>query len=266
MDPGRWQRIDALLSAALAQDEERRPGFLSRACQGDEELRKEVERLLKAHEHAVGFLETPPDAASAISTAPTSSQSGRNPPDETKRNPLGLKQLFEAALEREHADFGPSASSPDAFIGRVFSHYRLDEPLGSGGMGVVYRATDLKLGRVVAIKLLSRQLAADETAKARFLREARAASALDHPNIAVIHEVGEQDGELFIAMALYQGETLKQRLEKGALPLVEGLTVVGQLALGLEAAHRAGICEEDSWPSVKENMDSREPIGFGVGL
>ena len=111
MDPGRWQRIDALLTAALEQDEE---------------LRKEVERLLKAHQHAVAFLETPPDAASAISTAPTGSQSGRNPPPKTKRSPLG---------------FGPSASSPDAFIGRVLSHYRLDEPLGEGGMGVRFAPT-----------------------------------------------------------------------------------------------------------------------------
>src|SRR5258708_26775335 len=115
-----------------------------------------------------------------------------------------------------------------------------------GGMGVVYRATDLKLGRTVALKLLSPQMAADETAKARFLREARAASALDHPNIGVIHEVGEQDGELFIAMAFYEGESLKQRLDKGRLPLAEGLAGVRQLALRLEAAHQAGVVHRDS--------------------
>ncbi len=97
MDPGRWQRIDALLSAALAQDEERRPGFLSRACQGDEELRKEVERLLKAHEHAVGFLETPPDAASAISAAPTSSQLARSPQPWRRLPPWRAGQAEEAA-------------------------------------------------------------------------------------------------------------------------------------------------------------------------
>src|SRR6266849_3971693 len=115
----------------------------------------------------------------------------------------------------------PAASAKDAFIGRVLSHYRLEERLGAGGMGLLYRATDQKLGRAVAIKLLARQLVSDETAKARFIQEARAASALDHPNIANVHDIGEEEGELFIVMALYDGETLKQRLEKGRLPVVD---------------------------------------------
>src|SRR5215471_17682852 len=87
-----------------------------------------------------------------------------------------------AAPSVDETSLSPASARPDLFVGRVLSHYRLEEPLGAGGMGVVYKATDLKLGRAVAIKLLSRQLAADETAKARFVREARAASALDHPN------------------------------------------------------------------------------------
>jgi serine/threonine protein kinase/tetratricopeptide (TPR) repeat protein len=116
-------------------------------------------------------------------------------------------------------------------------------------MGVVYRATDLKLGRAVAIKLLSRQVATSEDAKARFLREARAASALDHPNIGTIYELGEQDGELFIAMALYEGESLKQRLQRGALPLQEAIDVFRQIASGLESAHRAGIVHRDVKPA-----------------
>src|SRR5262249_57544495 len=118
--------------------------------------------------------------------------------------------------------------------------YRLEERLGGGGMGLLYRATDLKLGRSVAIKLLARHLVSDETAKARFIREARSASALDHPNIATVHEIGEAEGELFIAMALYEGETLKQRLEEGRLGVKEALDVLRQVSLGLEAAHRAG--------------------------
>src|SRR5262245_52977971 len=116
-------------------------------------------------------------------------------------------------------------------------------------MGVLYRATDLKLGRAVAIKLLARHLVSDETAKARFVREARAASALDHPNIATIYEIGEEGGELFIAMALYEGETLKQRLEKGRLGVQEALELLRQVALGLEAAHRAGIVHRDIKPA-----------------
>src|SRR5262249_39685111 len=143
----------------------------------------------------------------------------------------------------------PASSSTDPLVGRGLSHYRLEERLGAGGMGLLYRATDLKLGRAVAIKLLARHLVSDETAKARFIREARAASALDHPNIATVYEIGEEQGELFIAMALYQGETLGQRLEKGRLGVKEALDVLRQVALGLEAAHRAGIVHRDIKPA-----------------
>lgn len=154
----------------------------------------------------------------------------------------------------------------DLFIGRVLSHYRLEDRLGAGGMGMVYRAIDLKLGRAVAIKLLTRQLANDEGAKARFLREARSASGLDHPNIGVIYEVGDHDGELFIAMALYEGETLKQRLEKGRLPLGEALDVLRQISLGLEAAHRAGIMHRDIKPAnvMMTGAGSVKILDFGL--
>ena len=142
-----------------------------------------------------------------------------------------------------------SAIAPDRFLGRVLSHYRLEEQLGTGAMGVLYRATDLKLGRSVAIKFLARHLVADETAKNRFAREARAASALDHPNIGAIHDIAEHDGELFIVMALYQGETLKQRLEKGPLAVDEAVGILRQMTLGLDAAHRAGIVHRDIKPA-----------------
>ncbi|HEX4804024.1 MAG TPA: protein kinase [Myxococcaceae bacterium] len=131
----------------------------------------------------------------------------------------------------------------------MLSHYRLEELLASGGMGVLYRATDLKLGRAVAIKLLAPHLVADEAAKVRFVHEARAASALDHPNIGTIYEIGEDQGELFIAMALYEGETLKQRLEKGRFAVDDALPILREVALGLEAAHRAGIIHRDIKPA-----------------
>ncbi len=99
-----------------------------------------------------------------------------------------------------------TANSVDPFIGRVFSHYRLEVRLGSGGMGLLYRATDLTLGRAVALKLLARHLVTNATAKERFVQEARAASALDHPNIATVHDIGEVEGELFIVMAYYEGD------------------------------------------------------------
>ena len=149
----------------------------------------------------------------------------------------------------EQWDATASALKTDPFVGRVFSHYRIEARLGSGGMGLVYRATDLKLGRAVAIKLLSRQLSTSEDAKARFLREARAASALDHPNIGALYEIGEEQGELFILMALYEGETLKQRLEKGRLSVDEAIAILRQVLLGLDAAHRAGIVHRDIKPA-----------------
>jgi len=144
---------------------------------------------------------------------------------------------------------GPRRVDVDSFGGRVLSHYRLENRLAAGRMGVLYRATDLKLGRSVAIKLLARHLASHEEAKARFVREARAASALDHPNIANIYEIGEEGGELFIAMALYEGETLQQRLESGRLSAAEAVSVLRQLLLGLEVAHGAGIIHRDIKPA-----------------
>src|SRR5215469_8238424 len=152
-------------------------------------------------------------------------------------------------MANSDTDLLPTAVTRDPLAGRILSHYRLEERLGAGGMGVLYRATDLKLGRTVAIKLLARHLVSDEAAKARFVREARAASALDHPNIATIHEIGEENGELFIAMSLYEGETLKQRLEKGRVAVDETLNILRQVLLGLEAAHSAGIVHRDIKPA-----------------
>jgi len=142
-----------------------------------------------------------------------------------------------------------TAVAGDPFVGLVLSHYRLEERLDAGGMGVVYRATDQKLGRSVAVKLLARHLASDQTAQARFVREARTASALDHPNIGTVHDIGERDGEIFIVMALYDGESLGRRLEKGRLPLDEALGILRQVLLGLEAAHGAGIVHRDIKPA-----------------
>ncbi len=105
----------------------------------------------------------------------------------------------------------PGAADP--LVGSVLSHYQIEAQVGRGGIGVVYRAKDIALGRSVAVKVLSRSFSTSDDARARFLREARAASALDHPNIAAVLEFGEHDGEQFIAMPLYEGETLKERLE-----------------------------------------------------
>ena len=103
-------------------------------------------------------------------------------------------------------------------IGKTISHYRILEKLGEGGMGVVYKAEDTKLGRTVALKFLPPELTRDDEAKKRFIQEAQAASALDHPNICNIHEIDEtNDGQMFIAMACYEGESLKAKIERGPL-------------------------------------------------
>lgn len=130
------------------------------------------------------------------------------------------------------------------------AHYELLEQLGAGGMGVVYRANDLKLGRVVALKFLHGDMTANPQARERFIREARAASAVDHPNICTIHAVEEgPDGRLFIAMPLYDGDTLATRIARGALPPPEARKIASAVASGLAKAHRLGIVHRDVKPA-----------------
>jgi serine/threonine protein kinase len=127
-------------------------------------------------------------------------------------------------------------------IGRVVSHYRILEHLGGGGMGVVYKAEDAKLHRVVALKFLAAELTKNASAKERFLHEARAASALDHPNICTIYEVDETlEGQLYLAMAYYDGETLEERIYRGPLPPAEAIGIAIQVARGLGRAHETGF-------------------------
>lgn len=135
-------------------------------------------------------------------------------------------------------------------IGQTISHYQITGKLGAGGMGVVYKALDLQLERVVALKFLPQEAAADEQDKERFLREARSASALDHPNIGVIHGVeAADDGRLFIVMGYYEGETLQQKLRNGSLQMREALRIATQVASGLAAAHARKIVHRDIKPS-----------------
>lgn len=134
-------------------------------------------------------------------------------------------------------------------IGRAVSHYRVLEEVGSGGMGIVYLAEDVRLNRKAALKFLPPAIARDPQAEGRLLREAQAASTLDHPNIATVYEIGEWEGQLFIAMAYYKGETLRRRIERGTMPIDEVATIAAQIADGLATAHAAGIVHRDLKPA-----------------
>ena len=134
--------------------------------------------------------------------------------------------------------------------GQTVSHYRVLEKLGGGGMGVVYKALDTHLDRHVAFKFLPPELTRDDDARERFVREAKAASALDHPNICTVYDIDSTpDGQLFIAMAYYEGQTIKRHLEQGLLPVDEALDIAIQIAKGLVRAHAAGIVHRDIKPA-----------------
>ena len=206
----RWQQIDRLFHSTLSCAPEKRAGFLSQACGDDEALRAEVESLLRAHAQDGSFLDLP---------------------------------AYEVA-----ADFLADAFG-GLFAGQQIGPYKIISPLAAGGMGEVYLAQDSRLGRKIALKLLPPDFAKDQHRVRRFAQEARAASALNHPNVCVIHEVGKtSDGRHFIAMELIDGITLRERISRGPLSLADAFTVAEQVAAALTVAHAAGVVHRDIKP------------------
>jgi eukaryotic-like serine/threonine-protein kinase len=214
MDPERWKLVDDLLQSALLLPEDRQEEFLQTACEGDATLLDEVRSLLTSHHRAANFLEKP-----AIDVAAQS---------------LAFNQTQEIA---------------DPLVGQIISHYRVLGNLGSGGMGVVYEAEDLRLGRHVAIKLLQESEPSISKLLLRFETEARAISSLNHPNICTLYEVEEYEKKPVIVMELLEGETLEKRMKAGNIPLNQLLQWAIEVADGLEAAHARGIIHRDIKPA-----------------
>jgi predicted ATPase/serine/threonine protein kinase len=212
----RWQEIERIYHAAREMDKSAREGFLAQACRGDEDLRREVESLLVQADQHDSFLESP-----AIEAAAELLLSDGWPLDP-------LNRVFEP--------------------GTMIAHYRLTKKLGGGGMGVVYEAQDTKLGRSVALKFLPERSSKDPVKLERFRREARAAAALNHPNICTIHEIGEHENQFFIAMELVEGFSLRQIISEGPLEIERLLAIVTQTAQALAVAHGKGIIHRDLKP------------------
>src|SRR5262245_19981359 len=211
MKAERWQQVERLYHSTLEKQVGERAAFLAEACAGDDGLRREVESLLAYEEQAANFIESP---------------------------------ALDVAAQMIAREQGEAVK-----VGKTINHYKITSLLGAGGMGEVYRALDTRLGREVAIKLLPEVFSTDKVRLRRFEQEARAAAALNHPNIAHIYEIGASEGVNFIAMEYVEGATLRQKIHREQTELRKLLRYLQQVAEGLAKAHAAGIVHRDLKPA-----------------
>src|SRR6266576_383778 len=219
MPPARLQTIEEIFHAALDCEPDQLNAFLDETCAGDEVLRSKVEALLASHQRAGGFIET---SAVGITTK---------------------------IIENGQADL---------LVGRTIGHYKISKRIGTGGMGEVYLATDVTAGRQAALKLLPMRFTGDAERLKRFQQEAHALVGLNHPNILTVYEIGADHLTYYIASELIEGETLRQRLNRGRIQLSEAVDLAIQVASALAAAHETGIVHRDIKP---ENIMLR-PDGY----
>jgi class 3 adenylate cyclase/tetratricopeptide (TPR) repeat protein/predicted Ser/Thr protein kinase len=245
----REEQVKRIALSALERDPAERAAFVAEACAGDEGLRREVEALLERRwrEDGGGVVSDAADAAGL-----------RRPLHSTAHE---LRLVSPPANPDEEAA-GEEPLPPGTMLGP----YRIIEKLGEGGMGAVYLAKDARLGRRVALKFLPAHFASDEERVRRFQQEARAASALNHPNIITVHEIGELEGRHFIATEFVEGRTLRECVEAGPLPVEQALEVCAQVAGALSKAHQGGLIHRDIKPeNVMVDSDGHvKVVDFGI--